>query len=102
MLKILVLTWNAEERLRKLCPSLINSLKNIDYEIFFKDNASTDNSIEYLKSLNNDRIKVVVYKNNLQNFSQGCNLLFKEAAPQDEDYIMCKHCAENNRSAKLE
>ena len=21
---------------------------------------------------------------------------------EDEDYIMCKHCAENNRSAKLE
>jgi GT2 family glycosyltransferase len=33
-------------------------------------------------------IKVIPYKDNRQNFSEGCNFLFQEASPADSDYVM--------------
>lgn len=89
MLYILTLTWNGCDKLTKLKNSIDIALKdfNQDYLWLIKDNASTDNTIETTSSWN-DKIKVIQYKDNLQNFSQGCNLLFNEASPQDDDYIM--------------
>ncbi len=87
-LKIFTLNWEGGDKLKKLYPSLINSLSNVDYEWIIKDNASKDNSVEYLNSLKNDRIKVIKYKNNIQNFSEGMNLCFSEAAPSDNDLIL--------------
>jgi GT2 family glycosyltransferase len=85
---ILTLNWNGENHLRNLYPSLTKSLLDIDYTWLIKDNNSSDNSIQYIKSLNDERIKLVEYKNNLHNFSQGCNLLFNEANPNDNDDIL--------------
>ena len=87
-LYIFTLNWDGADRLKKLYPSLINSLKDINYEWLIKDNNSKDDSVDYLNSFNNDRVKVIKYKNNLQNFSQGMNFLFTEAKPDDEDYIL--------------
>ena len=33
-------------------------------------------------------IKVIPYKDNRQNFSEGCNFLFNAASPADNDYVM--------------
>lgn len=88
MLKILTLNWNGEDKLKKLAPTLFSSLSNIDYEWLIKDNNSIDSSVEYLKSLNNDRVKIINYKDNRQNFSAGVNFLFKEASPKDADTVM--------------
>lgn len=85
---ILTLSWNGSNRLRVLYPSLVNSLSDMNYYFLVKDNNSDDDSVEYLKSLENDRVKVIEYKNNTQNFSQGSNLLFNEASPDDKDYIL--------------
>lgn len=87
-LHILTLNWNGEDKLRKLAPSLINNLNNIDYTWLIKDNNSVDNSIDYLCSLNNSNINIIKYKDNLQNFAAGTNFLFKEASPQDNDLIL--------------
>jgi GT2 family glycosyltransferase len=88
MLKILTLNWNGEDKLKKLYPTLINSLSNIDYEWLVKDNNSNDNSVEYLKSINNDKIIICPYKDNRQNFSAGVNYLFNVASPADNDLVM--------------
>ena len=88
MLFILTLNWNGADKLRKLTPTLLNSLQNIDFEWLIKDNASTDDSVQYLESLNNHSIKVIPYKDNRQNFSAGVNFLFKAANPADRDLIM--------------
>ena len=85
---ILTLNWNGVDRLKTLAPTLINSLDGLNYQWLVKDNASEDNSCEYLESLENKNIKVIKYKNNLQNFSQGNNLLFNEASPADDDYVL--------------
>lgn len=85
---IFTLNWEGEDKLKKLAPTLLNSLQDIDYQWFIKDNNSQDKSIEYLTSLNNDKIQTFAYKNNAQNFSEGMNFLFNETKPQDDDYIL--------------
>lgn len=87
-LVILTLTWQAEDKLKKLKESLMPALKGIDYKWIIKDNASSDNTVNMVKDWGNN-IHVVPYKNNLQNFSEGMNYIFNEAAPDDDDMILC-------------
>jgi GT2 family glycosyltransferase len=87
MLNILTLTWNACDKLNKLHNSLIPSLEEIDYKWFIKDNASKDDTIAVASSWG-DKVKVIPYKDNRQNFSAGMNFLFAAAAPADDDYIL--------------
>lgn len=87
MLNILTLTWDNAERLSKLHESLIPALNGIDYQWFIKDNHSKDDTLQQISTWE-DKVKVIAYPNNQQNFSQGCNLLFQEASPNDNDYIM--------------
>lgn len=83
---ILTLSWNGEDKLIKLHNSLIPCLKNIEYSFHIKDNGSTDKSIEVASQWNNT--KVISYPNNLQNYSEGMNLLFNQCEAKDEDYIL--------------
>jgi len=87
MLYILTLTWNACDKLTALKESLIPALGDIDYTWLIKDNASKDDTIA-ISSEWGDKVKVIPYKNNLQNFSAGVNHLFAEAAPADNDLVM--------------
>ena len=87
-LYILSLNWNGEDKLKKLTPTLLNSLQNIDFEWFIKDNGSKDNSISYLQSLEHNNIHVCAYKDNQQNFSEGCNYLYNFASPADKDFVL--------------
>lgn len=87
MLHILTLTWNGRDKLAKLKESLMPCLTDVDYTWWIKDNASVDKTVE-MASQWGDKVKVLPYKNNLQNFSQGCNYLFHEAKPDDEDLVL--------------
>lgn len=87
MLNILTLTWNGLDKLSKLHKSLIPALEGIDYTWFIKDNASKDDTVA-VASTWGDKVKVISYKDNKQNFSEGCNFLFHAAAPNDNDHIM--------------
>lgn len=86
-LHILTLTWNGGDKLSKLYDSLMPALKDIDYQWLIKDNASKDDTVA-IASAWEGNIQVIPYKDNRQNFSEGCNFLFKEAAPKDDDYVM--------------
>lgn len=87
MIYLFTLTWNACDKLTKLKESLIPNLEGLDYTWLIKDNGSKDNTIE-VASTWGDKVKVVSYKNNLQNFSAGMNLLFAEASPADDDLVI--------------
>lgn len=87
MLHLLTLTWNACDKLTKLKESLIPALDGIDYDWIIKDNASKDDTVA-VASTWGDKVKVIPYKNNLQNFSAGMNYCFNEAAPKDNDLVM--------------
>jgi GT2 family glycosyltransferase len=86
-LHLLTLTWNAADKLSKLHDSIMLALKDIDYQWIIKDNASKDDTVA-IASTWGDKVKVIPYKNNLQNFSAGMNYLFAEAAPADDDLVM--------------
>lgn len=87
MLHILTLTWNACDKLTKLKESLLPNLEGMDYTWWIKDNASNDDTIAVASSWG-DNVKVIPFKNNLQNFSQGMNFLFNEAKPKDDDLVL--------------
>jgi GT2 family glycosyltransferase len=88
MLHILTLNWNGADKLDKLHSSLMPALGNINHIWWIKDNGSTDNSVELVKSWDSSDIKLVEYKDNRQNFAEGVNYLFHRASPADNDLIM--------------
>lgn len=65
------------------------ALEGIDYQWLIKDNASNDGTYDEASQWG-PNVKVIAYKNNLQNFSAGMNFLFKEsgAAPQDQVLLL--------------
>lgn len=83
----MTLTWNGCDKLTKLKESLMPALEGMDYTWLIKDNASKDDTIA-VASTWGDKVKVIPYKNNTQNFSAGMNFLFHEASPADNDLIM--------------
>lgn len=87
MLHLLTLTWNASDKLSKLKESLLPALSDVDYTWLIKDNASKDDTVKVASSWDGN-IKVIPYKDNRQNFSEGMNFLFAEAAPKDNDLVM--------------
>lgn len=87
MLHILTLTWNAAPKLVKLKESLIPALEGIDYTWHIKDNASKDDTVAQAKTWG-DKVNVIAYKDNKQNFSEGMNFLYNVATPTDSDYVL--------------
>jgi GT2 family glycosyltransferase len=87
MLHILTLTWNAADKLSKLHETLMPALEGIDFKWWIKDNASKDDTVANVSTWG-DNVKCIAYKDNRQNFSEGCNFLFNEAKPSDGDYVM--------------
>src|ERR1700674_1628670 len=87
-LYILTLNWNAKDKLHKLYNSLLPALKDIQWHWFIKDNGSNDGSIDLINSWENPNITGVKYPHNRDNYSQGNNLLFKQANHNDEDLIL--------------
>jgi GT2 family glycosyltransferase len=88
MLYILTLNWEGADKLAKLYPTLINSLSGVDFKWLIRDHGSNDDSLKVIKNWNNDNVIAIDYKHNRDNFSEGCNFLFKEANPKDEDFIL--------------
>lgn len=86
MIHILTLSWNAEDKLTQLHDTLVPALAGLDWQWHIKSNGCKDNTVAVAKSWANTN--VIAHPNNKQNFAQGCNLLFKEASPKDDDYIM--------------
>ena len=87
MLHLLTLTYNGLDRLTKLYKSLIPALGNTSYTWHIKDNGSKDDTVETVKSWEGN-IRVVAYKDNRQNFAEGMNYIFHDAAPADNDLVM--------------
>jgi GT2 family glycosyltransferase len=87
MLYLFTLTWNGLDKLTKLKDSLLPGLEGLDYTWLIKDNASKDETVAQASTWG-DKVKVIPYKDNLQNFSQGMNFLFSQASPQDNDLVL--------------
>jgi GT2 family glycosyltransferase len=90
MSKLIVLTlhWNQKDLIERLYKTLIPAVEMFDYKWYVKDNGSKDGSIDFLKSIENDRVDVLYCGHNTDSFSSGMNILFERANPADDDVIM--------------
>jgi GT2 family glycosyltransferase len=86
MLHLLTLSYNGKDKLLPLYNSLFKH--NLQFIWHIKDNGSKDGTVEEFKNINNDRINIIQYPHNKDNYSYGCNFLFKEANPKDDDTIL--------------
>jgi O-antigen biosynthesis protein len=86
-LYILTLNWNGEDKLKKLYPSLTKNLDEIEYEWHIKDNASTDESFNFIEEWRQYNQNIIPYKypNNIQTFAEGCNFLFNSVRSEIKD-----------------
>lgn len=85
---VFILNWNGKEKLVRLKSCLLNGLAalNANYQIYIKDNGSTDNSLIELTNWPNTTISEIGH--NRDNFAQGMNYLFEKANPSDEDILL--------------
>jgi len=85
MVYTIVVTYNATPWLDKCFGSLITSEMNYELCIIAIDNASTDNTVEYLKE-RYPQIELVVNKENL-GFGQANNIGIRKAIQNGADYV---------------
>src|SRR5690554_707497 len=68
---IIVVNYNSRPDLETCVASLLNNTR-LPFDLIIVDNASTDDSVDYLKNLENKRIKTVFNETN-EGFSAACN-----------------------------
>ena len=68
---IVILNWNGKQLLEKFLPSIVKNSELNNVEIYVADNASTDDSIRFIKQ-NYPSIKIVENKEN-GGFAKGYN-----------------------------
>ena len=79
-LSIIIVNWNVKPLLERCVDSICKYAKGLDYEVIIVDNASQDDSREYLKRLgrSKERFKVILNKENL-GFAKANNQALKIA-----------------------
>ena len=85
-LSIIILNYNVQYYLELCLQSVFKAVDDIDAEIIVVDNASTDNSVQYIKSAF-PNIRIITNKKNL-GYSKGFNIGIKEALVLGSDFIL--------------
>lgn len=78
---IVILNWNGQKMLEKFLPSVLQT-QYPNFEVYVADNASTDNSVEYL-SQHFETVKIIQNHKNY-GFAEGYNVAFQQVT--DADY----------------
>ncbi len=76
-LAVVILNWNGEHFLKRFLPSVVKHSNLPDVKIFVADNASTDNSIEWIKNNYPDTVQYLCFSENY-GFAGGYNKVFHE------------------------
>ena len=63
-LSVVIAVLNEEENILPLWQRIGQSLKGLDYELIFVDDGSTDGTLNKLKSLSDDRLKIIELRKN--------------------------------------
>jgi len=94
LVSIIIVTFN-KLNYTKNCLQSIYENTTAPFEIIIVDNGSTDDTINYIKSLRKDNIKLIENSENL-GFSEGCNIGATAASGEyilflNNDTIVCKN-----------
>lgn len=76
-LSIIIVNWNVEELLKNCLQSIYATIKDLNFEIFIVDNASSDNSVSMIRECF-PKARVIASSINL-GFAKGNNLAIKES-----------------------
>jgi glycosyltransferase involved in cell wall biosynthesis len=63
-LSVVVTVYNEEDNVIPLCQKEYEALEGIDYELILVDDGSTDRTVENIKSVANDRTKLLIFNKN--------------------------------------
>ncbi len=63
-LSLVIPVMNEEENIKPLLKAVREALVGIDYELIFVDDGSSDKTVEVIKSLSDDRDKLIVFSRN--------------------------------------
>ena len=63
-LSVVVSVYNEEDNVIPLCQKEYKALEGIDYELILVDDGSTDDTIKNIKSVANDRTKLLIFNKN--------------------------------------
>src|SRR5688572_12052453 len=74
-LSIIIVNWNGGELLRRCIESVVRHPPATSWEIILVDNASTDNSLEWVRSANLPNLRLIEMQENL-GFGKANNLGF--------------------------
>lgn len=96
-LSIIIVNYNTKRLLKQTIQSVIDTTKNIRYEIIVSDNNSTDGSIEMVEECFSE-VKLIKNKENL-GFPKGNNVAIKEALGRyvlllNSDTVVIDKCIE--------
>ena len=80
---VVILNWNGKKWLEKFIPSVVQSTYE-NLEVIVADNASSDDSLSWLKNNYKDRIRVIELKENY-GFAEGYNQALKHV---EADYFI--------------
>ena len=60
-LSIVVCVYNEEQNILPLIENINRAIQDIDYEILFVDDGSTDSTLQKLKQIQNSRLKIIEF-----------------------------------------
>ena len=63
-ISVVIPVMNEEENIAPLFKALREALKGLDYELIFVDDGSTDNTVQKIKELADERTKVIIFNRN--------------------------------------
>ena len=63
-ISVVVCVYNEEENIRPLIERITNALENFSYEIIYVDDGSSDKTVEVLRSVDHDALKVIELRKN--------------------------------------
>lgn len=84
MIHILTLTWNGQDKLEKLTPTLAKNTAKLETKWHIRDNGSNDDTVKAMK----DFATVYEVGHNRDSFAKGMNYLFEKANPSDGDLVL--------------
>ncbi len=63
-LSVVIPVKNEEDNIKPLLDEIKKALKNIDYEVIFVDDGSTDKTVQKIKELADERVKLIIFSRN--------------------------------------